>query len=88
MNLNCAVVLCFTYKITNIWTPFNVYIALSDAFLYSKTKKMKYDPPPKKRHSDTNGRDMATITCVCLYKQRVTWIFTRWTLSNSAITTN
>ena len=31
---------------------------------------MKYflDPPPKKRLKDTNGRDMATRTSVCLYK--------------------
>ena len=44
----------------------------------SETKKIKYfldTPPPKKRLRDTNGRYMATRTCVCLYQQCVTWIF-------------
>ena len=49
---------------------------------YSKTRKIKYflDPPPKML-KDTNGRDMATRTSVCLYQQPVTWIFTRSRLS-------
>ena len=31
---------------------------------------------------DTNGRDMSTRTCVCLYNQPVTWIFTKSRLSS------
>ena len=41
--------------------------------------KIKYflDPPTKKKRlRDTNGRNMATRTSVCLYQQPVTWIFT------------
>ena len=47
---------------------------------------MKYflDPPPKKRRRGMNGRDMAPITCVCLYQKPVTWSFTRSRLSDSA----
>ena len=48
---------------------------------------MKYflDPPPqKKRLKDTNGRDMATRTCVCVYKQPMTWTFTWPRLSDLA----
>ena len=54
--------------------------------LNSETKKIKYflDPPPKKRLKDMNGHDMATRTSVCLYQQRVIWIFTRSILSDSA----
>ena len=52
---------------------------------YSKIRKIKYFldtlPPPKKRLNDTNGRDVATRTSVCLYQQRVTWIFTRLRLN-------
>ena len=37
---------------------------------YSETKEIKYflDPPPKKkkRLRDTNGRDMATHTCLSI----------------------
>ena len=54
---------------------------------YSETKKIKYfldPPPPQKRRRDANGRDMATRTCVCLYQQPMTWIFTRSRLSDSA----
>ena len=53
---------------------------------YFKTKKIKYflDPPPKKGAKDTNGRNMASHTHVCLYQQPVTWIFTRSRLSESA----
>ena len=39
--------------------------------------------PIKKRLRDTNGRDMATRTSVCLYQHPVTWIFTRSRLSES-----
>ena len=48
---------------------------------------MKYfwDPPPKKRPRDKNGRDMATRTSVCLYQQPVTWIFIMSRLSNPFI---
>ena len=44
---------------------------------------MKYflDPPPP-RLSDMNGCNMATPTIVCLYQQRVIWIFTRSILSD------
>ena len=51
---------------------------------YSKIRKIKYflDPPLKKRLKDTNGRDISTRTSVCLYKQPVTWIFTRSRLSS------
>ena len=52
----------------------------------SKTRKIKYfldPPPPKKRLRDMNGCDMATHSSVCLYKQTVTWIFTRSRLSDS-----
>ena len=50
---------------------------------YFKTGKIKYflDPPPPKRLKDTNGRNMATRTSVCLNQQPVTWIFTRSRLS-------
>ena len=54
---------------------------------YSEIKKRKYflDPPPKKkRRRDMNGRDMAARTCVCLYQQPATTIFTQSSLSNSA----
>ena len=42
--------------------------------------------PPRLR--DTNGRDMATCTRVCLYQQSVTWIFTRLRLSDPFIENN
>ena len=53
---------------------------------YSETKKRKYflDPPLQKRRMDTNSRDMAPRTCVSLYQQPLTWIFTRSRLSDSA----
>ena len=41
-------------------------------------------PPKKKRRSDTNGREMAPGTHVCLYPQPVTLIFTRSRLSDLA----
>ena len=57
------------------------YKYLYDGFFYSETKKntILFGPPPsqQKRRGDTNGHDMATRTCVCLYQQPVTWIFTR-----------
>ena len=43
---------------------------------------MKYFWDPPKRLRDTNGRDMATRTSVCLYNQPVTWIFTQSRLSD------
>ena len=46
--------------------PFNMQIPLNDAFLFEN-----------KRLRDTNGRDMATHSSVCLYNEPVTWIFTR-----------
>ena len=53
-------------------------------FLFqNKDNEILFGPPPqKKRLRDTNGRDMATHTSVCLYQQPVTWIFTRSRLSN------
>ena len=51
--------------------------------LYSKIMQIKYfvtPPPQTKRRKDTNGPDIAT----CLYKQLVTWIFTRLRLNDSA----
>ena len=54
---------------------------------YSQTNKFGHPPPQKKRQQrrrDTNGRDMATRTCVCLHQQRVTWNFTRSRLSDLA----
>ena len=39
-------------------------IPLDDAFLFQKQEKY-----------NTNGRNMATRTNVCLYEQPVTWIF-------------
>ena len=50
-----------------------------------ETKKIKYfldPPPPKKSLRDKKCRDMAARTSVCLYQQRVTWIFTRSILSD------
>ena len=52
----------------------------------SKIRKIKYfldPPPPKKSLRDTNGRDMATRSSVCLYQQPVTWIFTSTRLNDS-----
>ena len=71
---------------THIWKPFNVLMPLNDAFLFqNKENKILFGPPPqKKRRRDMNGRDMAPITCVCLYQQPVTWSFTGSRLSDSA----
>ena len=46
-------------KKTHIWTPFNVYIPLNDAFLFrNKENKMLFAPPPKKkRRRDMNGHE-------------------------------
>ena len=42
-------------------------IPLNDAFLFqNKENKILFGPPPK-RLRDTNGRDMATCSSVCLY---------------------
>ena len=67
-------------KNPEIWTPFNVQIPLNDAFFQNKENKIFWTP---QRLRDTNGRDMATHTRVCLYQQPVTWIFTRSRLSYS-----
>ena len=42
-------------------------------------------PSPQKWRIDTNVRDMATRTYVCLYQQPVTWICTMSTLSDPYI---
>ena len=47
----------------------------------NKGNKILFAPPPKKRLNDTKGRDMSLRTSVCLYQQRVTWIFTGSRLS-------
>ena len=63
--------------------PFNVLIPLNDFFVPKQGKYNFFGHPPKKRLRDTNGREMATRTSVCLYLQPVTWIFTRSRLSDS-----
>ena len=55
--------------------PFNIYIYV--LLFRNKENEIPFGPPPpKKRLKDTNGRDTATRTSVCLYQQPVTWIFT------------
>ena len=48
---------------------------------YSKTRKIRYFLDPTKWLKDTNDRDTATRTRVCLYQQPVTCLFTRSRLS-------
>ena len=53
-------------------------------FLFRNKENEKLFGPPINAQG-TNGRDLATRTCVCLYQQPVTWIFTRSILSDSVI---
>ena len=46
---------------------------LNDALLFrNKGNEIHFIPPPPQRLRDTNGCDMVTRTCVCLFQQPVT----------------
>ena len=62
------------------------YMYLKMMLFNSETNKRKYFlDHPLKSLRDMNSHDMVTRTSVCLYQQRVTWIFTRSILSDSAL---
>ena len=73
-------------KKSRIWKPFNVLIPLNNAFLsQNKENKILFGPPPpKKKGAGKPSHDMAPRTCVCLYQQPLSWIFTRSRSSDSS----
>ena len=53
--------------------------------LKKTNKQQQQKTQQQKQRRDTNGRDMATRTCACLFRKPVTCILTRSTLSDSAL---